>query len=547
MSDKFSKKQSMDDFWDIAKLVPQKDRNFVYANVSTPAEISVDMSANSEKNVGATDDTVIKRYVHPYGEGERLTLNDSFDIVDSYTPECSLIHNVTLKKWRTNYNYYGSFYKDAISYMDVVGEKCEYVPFYSFVPQYDQMDSRQLKYYFWFRENERKGVHIKTDSCYLLLYIYELLNLGEKLDVNETVYILAELWNEYHETFSMISNKLGTWICDFCLLHRLTPPENIKGSIVRNVTSLKEFFVDLPISDLTVCATSLLKYCSSYDFRTSKFVNEENFDFFKKHILGALAVAIRHYSDNSKIFSKLASDDCRIERDIYAGGICVADQKYRIEVSYCSFSRSNELRFLVGDIVKYSENKLRAYLGIKSRMTVYSVSVELRNEIDEYFFRELPAKRRPKAISEKKEYDILYDTPIKKLSLSDAAKIEAESWETTKELISAFEETWIEVEIDSVVVDETGVATSEVTENVKELNEPNDIWQSFKEYTQGLKNLINGDERAIDDIARQMGKMPDAVVDEINTIAYDVVGDAIIEDDGMGNYTFIDDYRELFE
>jgi hypothetical protein len=39
-----------------------------------------------------------------------------------------------------------------------------------------------------------------------------------------------------------------------------------------------------------------------------------------------------------------------------------------------------------------------------------------------------------------------------------------------------------------------------------------------------------------------MGKMMDAVVEEINTLASDVMGDILIEDEGNG-YALIEDYR----
>ena len=42
--------------------------------------------------------------------------------------------------------------------------------------------------------------------------------------------------------------------------------------------------------------------------------------------------------------------------------------------------------------------------------------------------------------------------------------------------------------------------------------------------------------------------MPDALADEINALTTDgEIGDIILEDDGMGGYTIIEDYREQVE
>lgn len=542
MDENKTKKQRLDDFWDISKLVPKSDSFRGHSKPVSTSEIVATPPQVQKNDIG---ESVIKRYVYPYSEIEKRIGNASFSNVDSYIPDSALIHKVTIKKWNTTYNYYGSFLKDAVANIDTVGKECKYVPFYSYVPQYDQMNKQQLDYYFWFRENERNGIHIKTDSCYILLYIYELLNLGTRLDVAKSQKILTELWNEYHETYPAVSAKLLSWICDFSLLHRLPPPENARGSIVKSLTSLREFFVKMPADDISTCARSLMKYCSSYDFRTSKFVTDENSGFFMQYILGALAVAVKYYSKDDRILSGLTYDDCTLERDVYAGGICVSEQKYRIEVLYCSFSRTNELRYLIGDVIKYSENKLRAYLGIKSKMTVYSVPVKLGRELDNYFENSLPSKRRIKEKRERQEYDALYDVPVKTLSLSDAAKIEAESWNTTEELVAAFDEE--NESVTEVVFDVRNDADPTVDIECESGRSDGDIWDTFKDYADVIKALLDGNQGAVREYSVKNKKMADVVADEINTISFDIIGDALIEDDGMGNYTVIEDYRYLFE
>ena len=224
-----------------------------------------------------------------------------------------------------------------------------------------------------------------------------------------------------------------------------------------------------------------------------------------------------------------------VARDVFAGAVCVAEQKFRIEVSYCSFSRSNELRFLVGDIVKYSENKLRAYIGIKSRMTVYSIGTELRRLLDEYFYVSLPASKKHRQVQKKQEYEKLYDVPQRPLSLSEAAKIEAGSWETTKELVTAFEEETSDETLNDIC-DDKGQNNSRQSDND----------DCFHIYRKAILELIDGKASAIYDLASALGRLPDAVVDSINEIAFDSFGDTLIEDDGMGNYTVIEDYIEYF-
>ena len=64
-------------------------------------------------------------------------------------------------------------------------------------------------------------------------------------------------------------------------------------------------------------------------------------------------------------------------------------------------------------------------------------------------------------------------------------------------------------------------------------------------YASFIKAALDGDPSALRAAAKALGKMPDALADEINAITADgEIGDIILEDDGMGCYTVIEDYRE---
>ena len=534
MGNKFN---DLDAFWDLSSLVPKKNKIYASPSFKEPSRF-VDTGSEPKKSETDNNDSVIVRYISPNPYSERLMNQSQMIHVLEYAPEESLIHSVSVKKWKSSYNYYATFLKNAIDYNVIEGSECEYVPFFSYVPQYDQLNKEQLRYYFWFRKNVRSGRYIDTDISYLLLYIYELLNLGTRLDTKETQYILTELWNEYHNKFPTISAKLSAWICDYSLLHQLAPPENARKEIIQATTVLKEFYIKLPKGDITNCARSLIKYCSSYDFRTSKFFNDRSREIFEQMIVGALGEAVRLYSADGEILSELTFGDSVVERDVYAGAVCVSDEKYKIKVKYCSFSRSNELRFLVGDIIKYSENKIRAHMGIKSRLTVYSVSAELRSVLDRYFEINLPHhKPYKKQREEKHEYDALYETPKKKLSLIDAAIIEESSWETTRELVDAFDD----------VEENISVPKKQDTKTNSTCLDNNSVTKKLESYRDLLICLIKGQKNSVDELARMIGKMPDALVDEINEVAYDEIGDAFIEDDGNGGYVVIEDYLYLFE
>ena len=64
-------------------------------------------------------------------------------------------------------------------------------------------------------------------------------------------------------------------------------------------------------------------------------------------------------------------------------------------------------------------------------------------------------------------------------------------------------------------------------------------------YAPFIKAALDGDPSALLAAARGLSKMPDALADEINAITADgEIGDIILEEDGMGGYTVIEDYRK---
>ena len=64
-------------------------------------------------------------------------------------------------------------------------------------------------------------------------------------------------------------------------------------------------------------------------------------------------------------------------------------------------------------------------------------------------------------------------------------------------------------------------------------------------YIPFIRTALNADPAAQRAAAKALGKMPDALADEINALTADgEIGDIILEDDGKGSYTVIEDYRE---
>ncbi len=521
-----------DDFWAIEKLVPKRDKPKVQRPTPDTSAVEITSDAPSVSFDGTklnlSHDVAIQKSTPP-------TVSDVPD--EEYSPACPLIEKAYIYRWKNNYNYYEDFRRDARRYYRASVREAVHVPYFSYVPQYVQLTRDQLRWYIYWRGCVRRDVYPETDYSYILLLITEIINLADEVDTVLGQRILLALYRNYSTAYPRLCRYLSDWICDYSLIHHLPPPTDIDTSLTENC-SLREFYVFFEGNDASDnYARLLIKYCSGYDYKKSKFATNDNLELYDRHISGALSRAIDRCSEPGSILSGAGLDSNLITRDAYSGALCSSEIKRRIKVKFFSFSRSHELRFLVADIIKHSENKIRAYLGIKSRLSVFGIPESITHALDAYFAEELPVIKRMPYESESavEDYDRLYEQPHTELSLENAEMIEKSSWNTTQLLVEAF---------DGDVIDEEKAQPEPVIE-VKS-NDQNDLKTALGDKYEFVLAALDEDIAQQKAIAARLGLLPDALADMINDIAADILGDIILED-AVGGYTIIEDYKELFK
>lgn len=522
-----------DDFWDIEKLIVKNEKQVVKHQRSDTEAIEI-VLGEPIKNNGNNNLS--------YNKTSYSEKTEPRAVSDEYKPDSPLISNVRIYEWKYNYNYYESFIQDAKKYKNAVAAECQYIPFFSYVPQYCQLSHDRLCWYLYWRDRVRHDEFIMTDYSYIMLFVYEIINLSDDMDTHEGQKLLCKIHQNYRSKYPQLDRYLGEWICDYSLIHHLPPPSDFDEELIDNST-LREFYVssEKDSNDADKYAEILMKYCSGYDYRKSKFNKDGNKALFDKHISAALSCAVKECSENGRILSGAGLECNTLTRDAYNGALCASEIKRRFEIEYFSFSRSHELRFLVADIIKYSENKLRAYLGIKSRLSVYGLPKNITASLDGYFSKNnlSVAKKMKQSENTDNEYEKFYDTPHSELSLKNASKIEERSWNTTNALVEAFDE------------EETESNNMPITNDMPD----EDIVEGFG--TDALKKILkekygfivaayNEDFSVQRKLASELSVMVDALADEINDVCVDVLGDVLLEENN-GGYSIIEDYRELFE
>ena len=504
------KNDDRDSFWDLAKLVPKKKENL--SSFSSKPQASEYNIAGSDRAVSADTKLNFKNYESESSIEER-----------SFTPEYyPLIKQVRVKSFNDKYDFYGSFKKAAEVYFDYKTEKCDFVSFYSYMPQYSQLTREQKNYYFYWRSCLRRGKFIKSDYSYIYLFVYEILNLPEKILPEEGILLLCRLWKEYRQQLRRIDSYFSVWVQDYCLIYNIKCPMEIIGDFIFDVievSNFKEFYLSDTKQAMIYGVDSMVAYLSDYDWRRGKYVEGEHSELYKKHMRAAMGRVIEEVFCNG-----LPTDGqtASITRDAFPHSLCTHAVKCKLTVEYHPMSRDESLREIFTASVRYTENKLRGLIGIKSRLAVRDIDPKYKGIIDGYFSELFASVTKKRNLSYSPEYEKLYDAPSVGISSVGADEIERVSWDTTLRLVSEEEK-------------------NEITEENSEQSD-DAVAEPVEMKTNDGYGLSHEDIKNIE-LAFSKGFSDDSAAERINEAFYDGFGDVILElVDGV--YVIIDDYRE---
>ncbi len=510
-----------DRFWDLSDLIPKK---------KTPrlAPFSHEVSFADVKE-GRPDDDQIE----PIDRGTLTfpALPEQTEESVSYVPERNrLVTNVTVTRFSGGYRFYEEFRRDALALSDLTGAPCDYVPFYSSMPQYAHLDPAQKAYYLWFREAVKRGEAVRCDESYLRLLIYEILNLPDLIPPKEGVVRLITLWRLYRERFPGLNMQLAGWVADYCLVHRLACPiAELRPimDVVMGSTDFREYYLGEAAEEDDGGLGALLSALSDYSFASGKYAAGEFAALFSEHIPASLLPVLKRLLAEEKT----AKDGViKRTRKAFLGALCSYVVKYEITVEYRSFSGSLSLRRRVTAAVKYAENRLRALLAIRSRLAVTGIEEWAKETIDAYFDRLAVKMKKEREYRERPEYEARYDAADRTISSSGADAIERASWENAQRLAP---EEIDEPEPVPVTPDEPGPREASDGEAVA----------LSPEQSAFLLAMLAHDGKACADAARKAGVSVDGMVERVNELAAEQFGDILIESTEDG-YAVIEDYRE---
>lgn len=532
--------KNADDFWDISKLVPKKKPTATQFSSSVKTH-SVEIGvAESVNGIPDAD----KRLNYDKLGGESFARSEKRP--ESYAPTGSrLVERVTIKPSVDRYDFYDTFRKAALIYYDYKCPRCEFTPFYSYKPQYSQMTPPQKKYYFYWRDELRSGRYIKTDNSYIYLYAYEILNLPEKISPELGLKLLIDVWRAYRKTLNGLDASFSVWVQDYCLVYGLECPfDEIKDFLfdIITVSPFKEFYLS-SLAKGGNGASAMIAYLSDYDWRKCKYASGDNAEIYRMHVEGSMQC----------VFARLLCDDMikksglsKLSRTAFPGSLCTHSVKCILEVEYYPIAASPELRSVVTAALKYTENKLRALLGVKSRLAIKDLPDDLKAVIDGYFEIEFERVKRTKAKENAPEYEKLYVSEEKEISFADALEIERASWGVTAKLIDGSEEYEDAIPLDEAKRADAIAFTEECVAQACDSAESSDEKDRYglSQYEiDYLSALLSEDDKKCAEILKKNGMLAASVVERINEAFADNFGDVIIEESDSG-FKVMDDYFE---
>ncbi len=509
-----------DEFWNIEKLIPKRKN-------------TIQTFSTKEKTV----DFYIPAETDKKSDGQStLTLQKS-DASENITYELrgGLLRSVKIKRFVDKYDFYGSFRKAAEVYYDFKTPKCEFVPFYSYMPQYSQFNSQQKNYYFYWRDSVRRKKYIKTDYSYFYLYIYEILNLPDKTKPEEGLGLLISLWKAYRKDLPNIDKNMSLWVQDFCLIYNLSCPIEKISDFIFDVVAVSEF-KEFYLSDIRSMGESgvdaMIAYLSDYDWRSGKYAGGDNREVYSKHLIRAMSMLINEIWQSGEIAASSQST-AHITRTAFRNSLCTHSVKCSLDIEYFPISKSENIRQAVTAALKYTENKLRALLGVKSRLAVKDLPNGYKAVIDSYFNYIFEKANRERLKAAMPEYEKLYDAESSGLSLEGALEIEKSSWSTTVRLVTSEE-------------GDTPLPTADTFRSEEKTNLESDDTDSFglsASEIDFVSAVLTESMAKIKGISENIGVPIDTISEKINEAFADNFGDIIIEG-SFPEIHIIEDYKE---
>jgi hypothetical protein len=281
------------------------------------------------------------------------------------------------------------FLADARRLVDYRETHAVFVPFQGYWPTYDAMNEGQRRWYFYWRDQVRAGHCVDTSLSYIFVHIYELINNIGVQGAGDGYGQLWRLWMGYRERYPSLDHYLVEWLTDYLLVNR-SGPQLIKAHIQALSVGSTILDPDLLLSHLLdgsplQLPTVLIEALSDYRITTSPFYRSGHHDVVDKVLPQVIDRVNAHLLGTQRmgIFDAFKpSTDLTVRRELFRSAIYGGPSSPVITATVVPYSRHAPLRTFLTAVVKYTENRLRELKRFEGRSHVVSLDPAVQLVID---------------------------------------------------------------------------------------------------------------------------------------------------------------------
>jgi len=465
------------------------------------------------------------------------------------------------------------FYKQGMFMKDFSDNFPENAPFSQYYPYYQMMGYKQLRTYFTWRTEVRKGNVADTSLSYAFLYIYELLsNIGVN-DPQEGLEKLMFFWKAFRTYNKAIDRYVLKWLKDYHIYYEL--PLSFKEFVKEN--NLTDHYPGIVDSDDTF---DLFCAVSKYDIRKSTFFTDDKKELiigcfnFVTCILRQIFIEIGTQFDSS-IFqpTKRLAAWTPFGGALFYDWLRQRDRKIVLsenEIYVCSQNRwaystvitSESGRHLIGYVMKQMEAALRKVTKYKYKLSanINNVTHPVVNKLKdaglslEGIINDAVAEYYREATKTVVKVDFERLSIIREEALVTQEKLTVEEQEALgSQEEQADQEEQMDQEEHSFPVSAPSSFPIASPQDVPVYDdEPApvyDEWEGLKNAlteteTEALRVVLHG-EMGIKKFADECGIMLEVLADGINEKAMDYIGDSLLDEDFILYDDYIDHVKEM--
>lgn len=268
--------------------------------------------------------------------------------------------------------HHGRFVQQARRRADRRGPEAPHVRFQTYWSTYDDMDRAQEAWYFYWRDQVRRGRMLPTDLSYLFVHIYECLHAIGFHDPQQAFSHLIDVWLTYRDQHPKLDRYLCGWLLDMNAYYALAhdPLELVAMLGERGLDGFEDdlwLAAWLESRDFETLGLPHFRTLSGFDPRSGKFYKQfDDHDAIERALRDAVRATDEFYRERHGygVFEAFGPRRIRpLERQAFAGAVFGYEPKRVVIAELRPYSESEALKALLESVLKYAENQLRRRFG----------------------------------------------------------------------------------------------------------------------------------------------------------------------------------------